>query len=856
MGRKRSRNDRLLIVGAGDDIITANRRLKKKEKRPAGFPGHAPTVPDEPEPTLESEEESEEQEVEEEEVSGEEQEDDDEEDEEDDEDDEEEEEEKEEAAPKQKAGDKRYQVPSHEEMDQLNSATSMFKNSLFSMQVKELLAEVSVDYGKLKTLEGMLHALKSSLESVEEATVTEVLPSMKLQGRVAATLQFEPPARVDLVGSYLPRTVTKPALGVDLAIQMPASCFHPKDFLNYRYADKRALYLSHLAQHLAQDPQFGEMSIEGFCGDTTKPVLVLTAVSKQMKMSKVASKFVIRLLPAVDPSLFPHAKLMPTRNNVRSEAKGADAGDTPQHNNSVVEDMMLKQHVELGHRICSAAPAVQECAIMLKVWLKQRRITTPIDGVNGFVLTMFLCHLIEQRKASSRMSAYQLFKLVLEFVVGADLCGVGVAMGPNGAATEELPKFASTFAAVLLDPSDRLNLLARAGKSSIQALQQEARSTLAALRLPGARCFDAVFVGGAGDGLLSQLVRFDEVVTLPPTEVEVAEIAELNDIRARMHRVEDLLREALSDRVQLVRCLPAKTASRWPIDSAAPEQQLQFIGLLLEPDTSIRLVDKGPSSDDVANAKVFRDFWGQKSELRHFRDGTIVEAVVWDSEVKNSSPLKIPQLITAHILQRHLQYDPSDLSFSGQALVPALELPAVAGTGAVPEAADQRIAAVQKCLNSFERVSSQIRLLKDLPLEVTSIQGTCATLRHCAVFGPYQNPLAGGTRGQPDSDNSRCVQPLTAVINLEASGKWPDDLAAIAHLKAAFYLQITKQMRTHGDVECKASMDWLRVMSDGYVFELEISYPRELLMMKSLGSASQEHKALVSTAQVIATCFG
>ena len=31
-----------------------------------------------------------------------------------------------------------------------------------------------------------------------------------------------------------------------------------------------------------------------------------------------------------------------------------------------------------------------------------------------------------------------------------------------------------------------------------------------------------------------------------------------------------------------------------------------------------------------AASKKFRQFWGEKSELRRFRDGAIVEAVVWD----------------------------------------------------------------------------------------------------------------------------------------------------------------------------------------------------------------------------------
>ena len=45
----------------------------------------------------------------------------------------------------------------------------------------------------------------------------------------------------------------KPNLNVDVAIEIPSSCFVPKDFLDYRYHDKRTLYLSVIAQALLKE---------------------------------------------------------------------------------------------------------------------------------------------------------------------------------------------------------------------------------------------------------------------------------------------------------------------------------------------------------------------------------------------------------------------------------------------------------------------------------------------------------------------------------------------------------------------------------------------------------------------------
>eukprot|EP00656_Telonema_subtile_P030086 TRINITY_DN33114_c0_g1_i4.p1 TRINITY_DN33114_c0_g1~~TRINITY_DN33114_c0_g1_i4.p1 ORF type:complete len:834 (-),score=273.64 TRINITY_DN33114_c0_g1_i4:121-2622(-) len=722
--------------------------------------------------------------------------------------------------PVTKSGDKRFKVPTHDEMDQFKTAETMFKNSLFSMQVAELLEEVSVPYTKLKPLEELLHVLKTTIEAIEESTVTTALSSMTLVGRVQPELQFRPPTRVDLVGSYLARTLAKPALSVDLAVQMPSECFHPKDFLNYRYADKRALYLSHLAEVLSGMPQLESVQVEGFCKDALKPVLVLTP-AKFGKGGKLASKFLIRIFPTVDQAVFPEAKLLPTRNNVRAPNEGESAADTPLHNNSVVEDMMLVPHVQLTHSVLGSATSLQECVILLKVWLKQHQLLDTVDGITGFTASMMLTHLIQQRAASPRMSSYQLFKIVLEFVVTSDFTGAGVAMDPEGA-VENLPKFASRFNAVFLDSSNRLNLLARAGASAMTALKEEAKITLDVLRVSGSHCFDAVFVRAA-----AQFLQFDEVITLPDLPAQQQDLAEcipeLTDTRAHSHKVEELLTQALGDRVMLVRSLSSKVPSRWDMNSEAPVQAVRYVGLVLVPDNAIRLVDKGPSSDQAEAARVFRAFWGDKAELRHFRDGTILESVVWE-EAKGQE-LRIPEMISAHILHRHLQYPTSEMCFSGCALSPVLELPGAEGL--------VNVSVVQKCVDSFERVCTHIRGLKDLPLEVTTIQPICEVLRRTAVFGPFQSPLAGGTRKQLDTNNSRCVESLQAVISLEASGKWPDDLQAIAHLKAAFYLHLAKGLRKEHDIECKVSMDWLRVLCDGHVFELCISHPREIELLRA-----------------------
>ena len=50
----------------------------------------------------------------------------------------------------------------------------------------------------------------------------------------------------------------------------------------------------------------------------------------------------------------------------------------------------------------------------------------------------------------------------------------------------------------------------------------------------------------------------------------------------------------------------------------------------LDPTAALRTLDMGPPADQADAARAFRAFWGDRAELRRFRDGAIAEAVVWE----------------------------------------------------------------------------------------------------------------------------------------------------------------------------------------------------------------------------------
>ena len=73
----------------------------------------------------------------------------------------------------------------------------------------------------------------------------------------------------------------------------------------------------------------------------------------------------------------------------------------------------------------------------------------------------------------------------------------------------------------------------------------------------------------------------------------------------------------------------------------------------MDPEHALRLVDIGPSSADDKEAKEFRKFWGERSELRRFKDGRICESVVWDF-VPPTNRHHIPAIVAEQALKLNL----------------------------------------------------------------------------------------------------------------------------------------------------------------------------------------------------------
>src|SRR5690606_876077 len=103
-------------------------------------------------------------------------------------------------------------------------------------------------------------------------------------------------------------------------------------------------------------------------------------------------------------------------------------------------------------------------------------------------------------------------------------------------------------------------------------------------------------------------------------------------VRARSAEVHKVLKRAFGDRARLVHISWAPPLP-WEVTSTevAEESATIRIGITFDPVNMGRQMEFGPPAEEQKEAARFRSFWGQKSELRRFKDGSILECVPWSS---------------------------------------------------------------------------------------------------------------------------------------------------------------------------------------------------------------------------------
>ena len=502
------------------------------------------------------------------------------------------------------------------------------------------------------------------------------------------------------------------------------------------------------------------------------------------------------------------------------------------------------------------------------------------------------------------------------------------------------------LAAVFLDSTMRYNYFGRLSPSFLRSVKRAAAASLAILHstVATSRIFDGLFLRPA-----RFWARHDAVMRLPLTRIDKKKIsnlllipqqqrnsADLGAYEVTARAVIEVLYHALGNRVREIRLLttgngevsngPSKDDGKGSIavidSDEIPYQEVNsntknhassngivspvgtewlVLAITLNPETCHRVVDRGPPADDIEATQAFVNLWGkQKAQLRRFKDGAIVHAVVWDGQqddcVNDSSSYicfqnddrtqgGIVERICRHILRLHFLENsllPMQSTSSSSCLQFSLRniLSLVDGCAYKTTEQDPHLPCLgdpvtahrnlTKAFNSLaiflrtysmltpraEGVSNQLRSKLGIPLAIDAVEPLSPALRYAELYPPIPHPLLGGLSSQGASKKVSGVvsfSPVAIQIRFGQSSAWPSDLKAMGAAKTAMLIQLVKgieDMQRNGEAgsfegPIVVTPDHADICFSGYVFRIFVRADPEIKLLNGLRKPTAEAVAML-----------
>ncbi|KAF8066902.1 Nrap protein [Lyophyllum atratum] len=788
-------------------------------------------------------------------------------------------------------GTKPSKPPTGEELRAIKDATDLFRSSSFKLQIDALLPNVRPKTSRIPPLERFLlslHAFLMGLPSVSPKHPLEAsrqllkkgvsvpysvpLPTEETNWKVA----FEKPSDIAVVGSW-PNKISVKAkdnvrFGVDIAVEMPNDLFQEKDYLNGRFFHKRAFYLATIASAI-NSPKSGlnvDVQYDSLSDDPRLTKLVLTPKKGDSVTDFTKLNAQVNFIPVLSAqSPIPLHRLSPSHSNIRissatnDEAKTANP-PTPIYNTALLLALAPKTQLLATHALKDHSPAFSDALTLLRVWANQRgygpgsRICVRGFETRGSWWSSLLGLLIsgEERagapKASKRkplgrgLSSYQLFRAALDFLSKHDFHKDPVFLRTEKGVHRFPPEeYQQHHEITFVDSSSTVNLLAGVPLGSLELLRHDALKTLESLDHASisADPFTDVFLTDHRD----LPTRFDTVVRVDlssakPLNPSIHSTLDFGSpANALMASLSSLLHHGLGDRTKAVTILHAPSFPRSLSQAHPTNPSVIYVGLIHDPSTAFRLVDHGPAADeeDVSKIQRFRDFWGDKAELRRFKDGRIVESVVWDVKTADERA-HVPGMIVRHVLQRHFDIDNDAVQTWQTSFDSLLRLPEAISSLYLSSGITTGF---KGAITAFDNLVKQIKALDDsLPLAILNISPVSEQLRYTSVFSPV--PLPSSLASTMPA-TARYLAPIHLILEFEKSSRWPDDLKAIQKMKLAFFERIATGLMSSADglratiavgdgIQTSEILDKasLEIMTpEGWAFSLRIWNDREAVLL-------------------------
>lgn len=568
---------------------------------------------------------------------------------------------------------------------------------------------------------------------------------------------------------------TQTRFTVDMIVQMPKSIFQDKDYQNMRYFYRRAYYIAYIAAHIRKDLAAEmEFTFEYLNENRLLPVLVLRPKAtsekhngKNFKKDAAQLGYFIRLIPCAPEALFSASKLVPSANSNKS-GEADDKKSTPFYNSTLKAEGTFVSYLRVLTRAKNECAAFPHACILGRTWLQQRGFGSDISqgGFGHFEWAVMVALLLQTggrngtAALSTSLSGPEIFKAAIQFLNDTDFNKKAIMLGPN--AGKDGIKEAGP---VMYDPSTMLNLLFKMTLWSASLLQMHAKSTADLLADEAAEKFEPTFI--VRTNILSQV--YDAVFQIKSRDITKSASPDRRgavwDFCSETYKV---LKKAYGNRAQLVH-IQKPPSKPWSLGASIPaEADTLLVGVIFDFTHMSRRLDKGPSAEEQKESAKFCQFWGDKSELRRFNDGNIVETIEWNGTL----PFQICEEITQYILGRHLKLTKEEIKFYGR------DFSSIVSFSHVDKLAFD---SARKAFQTFER---DVRNLEELPLQIRQLAPVSSAARYSSIY----TPMIGAYKGS--------VEPIEVNMMFEASSKWPENLVAIQEAKIEFLLDIDRRLTT------------------------------------------------------------
>ncbi|PVF96960.1 Nrap protein [Serendipita vermifera] len=779
-------------------------------------------------------------------------------------------------------------LPSAQELKAIFEASELYKSNTFKLQIDQLLPSVvpKKSASARTQLESFLFKLHDHLMNIssknhprkplEEAkrlkasNIAVPFPSPGPTEETQWTFKFEKPDSITLVGSWANEMSVKHKdeipFGVDVSIAIPESTIQEKDYLNDRFFHKRALYLANIAASISGAFEV-DLSYESPSEDVRQTFLVVTpregASYDWSKLHAVVR--IILTLPSASP--IPKNRFSPTSSNLRiadqSTAKPMELSPTPHYNHLLALSQVPAMQLIALHHFQHLIPQFSRAVSLLRVWANQRGFGKGKSSVRGFeslgswwgFLIGFLVEGEEpipnqepnRKRPRSKMkllgkglSSYQLFRGALDFLSTHDFSQEPIFMKTTDGHHKYPPEtWTSSGEPIFIDPSSTFNLLEGVPYGSLCLLKQDATQTLKALNNLSGDSFTPTFLRD----LREPQSRFDVTLRVNFDGIRAREEDRLrildqgSYLRWIFNSLDRILSKALGNRaVAITFIVPCPHQSRRSLSHPQPDSSSYFdLGVLLNPEHAFRVIDRGPKVDDDPDSiQAFREFWGEKAELRRFADGSITECVVWEMENKS----EIPSKILEYVLQRH--YHLKKIRNFKSMCEKYSQLPSIAQQVSPSTSMNGWKLAIE----AFNELVKRIKEM-ELPLALVSCLPCAEELRHTSTFTPSPIPLS---RIPALPECTRFLPVYEAVLQFEKSARWPDDLGAIQKVKFAWLERIAVELiKTISGCQAVIAIDELASpiedggslevgLPSGFSFRLRIYHDREKTLLENIAS--------------------